>query len=262
MQNKTYSFNDFINSAANKNNLPRTKLLETLKTFDNNPNTYSLFNGSPSAYFIIDFTKMAYLFISKSILGLTGYPLDIWMEKGIGFSFDIYHPDDRYTAKLLHKKTFTHTFSTPIEERKKYRYAHDFRIKKNDGTYMSVLHQSTFIELDNTGKPMLALCEITDITGYKNGNEMALTITDFDKNNGQFENIINNYCLITQPEKIRPRELEVLHLISEGYTSRQIAEELDISEYTVKDHRRNMLKRCHAKNLIQLIKKVIEKGLL
>ncbi len=39
------------------------------------------------------------------------------------------------------------------------------------------------------------------------------------------------------------REVEVVRLICEGYTNREIAEKLYISEYTVKDHIKNTMRK-------------------
>jgi len=44
---------------------------------------------------------------------------------------------------------------------------------------------------------------------------------------------------------LSPREREVLHLIAEGYANTAIAEQLIISEYTVKNHVSNILSKLH-----------------
>lgn len=52
---------------------------------------------------------------------------------------------------------------------------------------------------------------------------------------------------------ISAREIEVLQLISLGYSNKEIAEELFISRLTVETHRRNMVKRMGFKNAYQLV---------
>jgi two-component system response regulator NreC len=49
------------------------------------------------------------------------------------------------------------------------------------------------------------------------------------------------------------REMEVLSLIKEGLTSREIADILTLSEDTVEGHRRNMIKKSGAKNMIVVV---------
>lgn len=50
------------------------------------------------------------------------------------------------------------------------------------------------------------------------------------------------------------REREVLSLIAEEYTNKQIAEELFISERTVETHRKNIFRKTQTHNLVGLIK--------
>ena len=52
---------------------------------------------------------------------------------------------------------------------------------------------------------------------------------------------------------ISRREIEVLQQLSFGYTSRQIAEHLGITELTAQTHRRNMLKKLKLNNTQQLM---------
>lgn len=49
------------------------------------------------------------------------------------------------------------------------------------------------------------------------------------------------------------REREVLYLLSEGKSSKEIADQLFITERTVESHRKNMLEKGHVKNTVELI---------
>jgi DNA-binding NarL/FixJ family response regulator len=66
-----------------------------------------------------------------------------------------------------------------------------------------------------------------------------------------------------EPEiKLTAREIEILKLISEGWTSPQMAEKLFISPRTVETHRANLMKKTGAKNSIELMKKAQALGML
>lgn len=55
-------------------------------------------------------------------------------------------------------------------------------------------------------------------------------------------------------ESLTPREREVMRLVTAGLLNKQIADELDLSEITVKVHRRNLLGKMRAESLADLVK--------
>ncbi len=58
------------------------------------------------------------------------------------------------------------------------------------------------------------------------------------------------------------REIEVLQLISFGYSTREIADELFLSTHTVTNHRKNMLARSRCGNFAELVRVAINENLL
>lgn len=65
--------------------------------------------------------------------------------------------------------------------------------------------------------------------------------------------MINNILLRESNGVITEREVEIVHLLSMGYSSKEIGEMLFISEHTVNTHRRNMVRKLDLKNSYQLI---------
>lgn len=63
-------------------------------------------------------------------------------------------------------------------------------------------------------------------------------------------------------KKISNKESEVLKLISEGFTTKQIAAQLFVSTRTIETHRSNLLKKLEVSNTAALIQKAIEHKLL
>ena len=51
------------------------------------------------------------------------------------------------------------------------------------------------------------------------------------------------------------KEKEVLALVSSGLTTKEIASKLNISHHTVETHRKNLLRKCEAKNSVELVQK-------
>lgn len=62
-------------------------------------------------------------------------------------------------------------------------------------------------------------------------------------------------------EELTPREREVLQLIAEGRTNRQIGRELHISVNTVETHRANIMDKLELRSVAELTKYAIRRGL-
>jgi DNA-binding NarL/FixJ family response regulator len=63
-------------------------------------------------------------------------------------------------------------------------------------------------------------------------------------------------------DPLSPRELEIVKLIAEGHTSREIAETLVISEKTVERHRANILDKLGMRDRVELTRYAIRRGLI
>jgi DNA-binding NarL/FixJ family response regulator len=61
---------------------------------------------------------------------------------------------------------------------------------------------------------------------------------------------------------LTPRESEVIKLVAENYTNRQIAEALVISEKTVDHHRANILEKLGMRDRVELTRYAIRNGLV
>lgn len=61
---------------------------------------------------------------------------------------------------------------------------------------------------------------------------------------------------------LSPREGEVLQLLAQGATNKEIADSLFISENTVKTHLRNIMEKLHLANRSQAAAYAVKKGLI
>ena len=67
---------------------------------------------------------------------------------------------------------------------------------------------------------------------------------------------------VPQPIYFSVRELEIVERIAAGATSMEIAEQLHISVHTVKNHRKNILRKADCRNSGQLINRYMALGLV
>ena len=63
-------------------------------------------------------------------------------------------------------------------------------------------------------------------------------------------------------EPLTPRELEVLKLIAEGQSSKEIAAPLVLSVKTVERHRSNILRKLDLRDRVDLTRYAIRRGLI
>ncbi len=107
--------------------------------------------------------------------------------------------------------------------------------------------------------------------GYLLKNEMPefiiKTILDVMEGNGQMSPTIARKTIHYLTKAVKPkeicdetdalsvRELEIIHLVSKGYTYNQIGDRLNIATTTVKKHMTNIFLKLHVKNKIEALLK-------
>jgi DNA-binding NarL/FixJ family response regulator len=63
-------------------------------------------------------------------------------------------------------------------------------------------------------------------------------------------------------EALTPREEEIVKLVAEAHTTRQIAEILHLSEKTVENHRGNAMRKLGMRDRVELVRYAIRRGLI
>jgi two-component system, NarL family, nitrate/nitrite response regulator NarL len=61
---------------------------------------------------------------------------------------------------------------------------------------------------------------------------------------------------------LTPREIEVLYLIADGLSNKEIAKQINLSLHTIKNHVHNMLEKLHVNNRSELVRFALSKGLM
>jgi len=105
--------------------------------------------------------------------------------------------------------------------------------------------------LKGSGAPelMKALQTIVEGGTYFSGDVTKIVMDGIKKNQISSANLTK-------------RELEVLKLIAQGLTNKQIAEKLIISQYTAETHRKNITKKLKVNKVTELVKYAMNRGLI
>ena len=63
-------------------------------------------------------------------------------------------------------------------------------------------------------------------------------------------------------DELSPREQQVVKLVAEAHTNREIAEILDVSEKTIENHRANAMRKLGMRDRVELVRYAIRRGLI
>jgi two-component system response regulator NreC len=102
-----------------------------------------------------------------------------------------------------------------------------------------------------------ALCNVSKGKSYFS-SEVTRSLLNPGKNTNQFDSESEAVLL----SRLTEREVDVLKLIAEGLSNKEIGDELFISHRTVDTHRTNLMKKLEVHNIAGLIKFSIKSGLL
>lgn len=193
--------------------------------------TTCLMEGLPCVVFLLNYQTGQYIYISEDVISVLGYSAKQMYTNGLAFLLeDIFHQADfKIYNDHVFKEIIKFYSNLPIEERKKIKYTYNFRCNRSDGQVRKLLQQSTILELDDEGKPLINYGIALDITNYKPDNRITLTISKYDDIKG-FEEVAHHYFPELETiDLFSKREKEVLGLLAKGKNSKSIAEQLFIT---------------------------------
>ncbi len=207
----------------------------------------------------MDYKHQKYPYMSSSVEGIIGYKPQEFYEKGISFTLKLMHPEDVaiITGKVMKSfLTWIHTIN--IENLNNYRFSFNYRALRSDGQYIHLLQQYTVALVDEYRNPLLYIGTITDISAIKKDNSVLFSVAKFDTERKIFKEVDSLFFGSASP--LSARELQVLRAIAEEKNNMEIAELLNISESTVKAHRRSIHKKTDCKRMSAVIAKSQREG--
>jgi DNA-binding CsgD family transcriptional regulator len=172
---------------------------------------------------------------------------------------NLIHPEDIDDYKEAVKVVWEFLLALPAEKRKFYKTSADFRIKVKSGFYKRILQQNTPLQTDKAGNIVLLLMVFTDISHVNTQKGVSAAIISTEKDGYMIWEAKD--IQLKQQLTFSRREREIIKLLAEGFSSKQIAETLHLSEYTVSTHRRNMLDKTNLPNARSLVNYAVSRGM-
>lgn len=213
---------------------------------------------SQSCIFTVDVFKKRYDFASDNFSTLFGYhPTGIRTIREQGDLLEErIHPDDRVQLTEYQVEHGQFIFSLPPEERNDYRQVFQYRILNAKGRYVNVIARQQVIEKDRNGKAWIIMGTMDISPDQMPAERIRRTVV-----NRKTGMIIAPESLPAE-NRLTPREKEILSFIRQGFLSKEIADRLGISIYTVHNHRKNILAKLDACNVIEAIQRAWDYGII
>lgn len=222
----------------------------------------SIFATGPFYFFIIDFEDLSISNLSPSFKGIHGKePSEI---KKIDDILSLIYPEEmQFVSKAEAKAIYFYYEGEAAGKILEYKTIYNFHMKTASGRYELFNHQAIVFETDEKGKYRKSLNIDTNMTHLTSKNNFKLSLISLN-DNPSYVNI--DVLTNSSPENLQNvftrREFEIVKLISEGLSSKTIADKLFISLETVKSHRKNLLKKSGLKTTVEVVSRFRREGWL
>ncbi len=208
-------------------------------------------------FYVIDYTAQQYLVMSEAVREISGYHPREFLESRLEKLIEVYHKDD-FAIFNQHIFAMNASFlkSRPQTEHHQYIFSNNFRFINQNKKISSVLQRAYYMTSGETGLPSYAIGMVIDITDVKTDTVMVHSIEKVGlyQDTCCKELIQRNYFYPDQEISVLTRrEKIVLQYLCEGYSSKQLADRLFVSERTIVNHKQNMLKKTNTKNTVELV---------
>ena len=140
----------------------------------------------------------------------------------------------------------------PADERSGYRLSFNHRYTRKDGTTSQFLQEGTLSIHEDGGLPVLKLRVFTEIGDFKTDETMILSIFRYSADQG-YQKVCTQVYGNNDTSQLSQRETEIIKLCLEGLSSKMIADRLNLSVHTVKNHKRNCMEKTFTHSITELI---------
>lgn len=164
-----------------------------------------------------------------------------------------FHPADRVLwCDEVFPDIFKFMYSEPNAESFEYRFIFNHRYIRKDGSVSQFMHEGALTFENETWLPILNLKVFLEIADIKSDATIVFTLFRYSDENG-FRKIFNKVYGTTCKSFLSKRELEIIRLCHEGLSSKMIAERLNRSIHTIKNHKRHSMEKTMTHNITELI---------
>jgi len=208
-------------------------------------------------------TNTGTAFLSHNFTRIFGYPRNLFIEGDLQFLLKHMHPDD--LPAFVHFAETSTLNASPWKEAKE-KAVHEFcsRIRHRNGKWIWIKQRVIVLSVTPDRHIDAALLLFDDCTDVKQAehNQYISLVEKSRKNSKLLQLLAPVSSTQTKEKQMAPlqeyasltrREKEIMQLVSQGFSSKEIAAKLFISKHTVESHRKHILHKLSVKNAPQMV---------
>ena len=162
---------------------------------------------------------------------------------GLSELFGLIHPDDLPFVK----QCFDYIKNLAPFYPEAYRFVIQYRVRSKANEYVVIRNENLALKV--TAKSYLYLMLYNRSTEPEKFHAVKLEV--FRQKNGSFIKT-GSYHPKQEQKNMTPRQTDIAMLVTKGYTNQEIADQLGVSLFTIKNHKKMLFKKINVKNSVEL----------
>lgn len=245
--------------------LPQQEGTDLSSYFKNPEQFLPLLHQMDCMMFLIDYNIHQYVYISPNAINVLGYSAERMLQEGPVQFMEKFHPAEKTIFReKLYPDLLNMLRSLKGKPLSSIKFALNFRLRQADGQYQMMTQQSGILEVNEKMEPVRVMGTISKAPKQAYQGEIFLRVYELDPSLGW--SIVRESLYATGEGKktaaLTETEIKILEYVFQGKTSKQVASELNLSTETVNRHRKNVLKKLKASNIVDAINIARERGIL
>lgn len=229
----------------------------------------ALFSPGVSYFYVLNLFNIQLDYVSASVEDFVG----ISREK-VTINHLLNTVIDEEITDIENKEKVIKDFFNRFLEKGKglsYKLVYSYQMKDYKGKNRTMLHQATPLSVSNNGALQHVLSIHTDISHLSLKSTKNVSFINLEGNTSYFnvnseKGVFDELAASNRPsnifEALTEREKQIVELLAKGHSTKQISDLLNVSEHTIRTHRRNILKKSNLKNTAELVAESMMAGLI
>jgi two-component system secretion response regulator SsrB len=206
-------------------------------------------------FYIADVILLDIQFISKRVTTMFGMERD---KVKAGFFLTTTHPDDLRRHHLVRSKLISIAEELYIQKSGRRIISSNFRARQPEGSYKNLIYSCNLFYSKVPYESVFLILVITDISMFET---IHRGFHFYNGEDGKFFRFPDDELLLAG-NIFTLSEFKIIVLIDEGLSTKEIAEKLFRSPFTINTHRTNIIKKSGKSSISEVIHDLKEKGLL